>query len=219
MSKHVWKRLVSAVVVLAMAFSILVVPASAASSVWAVGVEAETDNCYIWLTSTFIKEEGFVGEGIDLEDEELKQIYEDLGYIIYLGSIPSNAYIGFSQTKSSKIFWYAEEQHVETDGEVDIESVNWNTGTITLSNGEVILAINGSGSISSSSSGASIDVGGGALLAVGGVAVAAVTGAYLYTHPEVVETVKTFFEELSANIQNKIQNLIPARNVEEAPAV
>jgi hypothetical protein len=120
-------------------------------------------------------------------------------YEIYEGTLPSNAYLGYSQTKGGKIYWYTKTDLV--NAETKQFSVDWNTGTVTYTvNGteKQIEAINkASASTNSSSSGSSSDSGAVILLAGGAVVVAGV-GLYLYTHPAVVQQIKNFFTGNSA---------------------
>jgi hypothetical protein len=210
--KNKWTRLIAVVLTLAMAFSICAVPASAAATdenVWAAGVmQTNLDgSCYQWgaeaywrdiviaawnasgqtgaLTETQLKEKLETGKG-NLQDE---------GYAIYEGTLPNNAYLGYSQTKNSTIYWYTKTDYANFVGAL-LWSVDWNTGTLTYTvNGteKQVKAINQV----STSSGGSSDSGAVILLAGGAVVVAGV-GLYLYTHPAVVQQIKNFFTGNSA---------------------
>jgi hypothetical protein len=230
--KNKWTRLVAAVLTLAMAFSICAMPASAAATdenEWAYGgMTANMDGtCYEWYSEAFVRDAAilawnteYLAEYGAMTDDKLQTVLDNAketlkgqGYTIYEGTLPSNAYLGESQTKNSTIYWYTKTDFAAAATGVSF-SVNWNTGTLTYvtSDGarKQIKAINqvntstdssaggssssgGSGNASSGSDGAVLLLAGGAV-----VAVAAGVGLYLYTHPAVVQKIKNFFTGNSA---------------------
>jgi hypothetical protein len=176
----------------------------------------------MWLTEAAAREAA-LEETEDVDDDTLtaamlivkiaakQEAAETEGVEFYEGTIPSNAYVGFSQTKSSNIYWYTKgtyellessDSYIEGSGSLD-----WSTGTMayTATDGtkKQIEAINkasastNSTSSGGSSSGSSSDSGAVILLAGGAVVVAGV-GLYLYTHPAVVQQIKNFFTGNSA---------------------
>lgn len=230
MKKRFWTRLISAVLTMAMAFSILAVPASAVSKEsWAIGrSSSDEDEGIGWLTEDFFRDLAEEDDDIpnDKIDEFLeyvkKEAEEDEDSYFWEGSLPDNAYAGLSKSEKSTIYWYSKEMyeldaaHPSKDGVID-----WDTGIITYRDGAIATPINngssGSGSSSggssagngssgseSSSGGSSADGAGVAVVAVVGAAAAA-TGIYFYTHPEKIEEVKAFFADLTANVQAKVQ--------------
>jgi hypothetical protein len=225
-------RLIAAVLTLAMAFSICAMPASAAvtdENEWAYGgMTANMDGtCYEWYSEAFVRDAAilawnteYLAEYGAMTDDKLqtvldnaKETLKEQGYTIYEGTLPSNAYLGESQTKDSRIYWYTKTDFAAAATGVSF-SVNWSTGTLTYvtSDGarKQIKAINqvsastdspaGGSSSSGGSGNASSDSDGAVLLLAGGavVAVAAGVGLYLYTQPAVVQKIKNFFTGNSA---------------------
>lgn len=231
MKKRFWNRLVAAVVTMAMAFSILAMPALAAGNTWAGGdtVLIQGEKCIVWVTETYLRgiiadETGLSGEALE---NALKAGKDNLilqGYAIYEGDIPDNAYVGLSKAENSTKFWYTAGNSLLLILAGDITSVDWNTGKVTLNDGTTVSALNAGTTGGSGNTGGNASVSAGsdgsaaAILALGGAAVAAVTGVYLYTHPEIVQDIKDAYHNFVDNVQEKFQSLFPARDVEEAPA-
>jgi hypothetical protein len=207
-------RLIALVLTLAMAFSICAVPASAATAtdenVWAYGVLLSNLDgpCYFWYTEAEAREEVIAAwytkyPNVALTEDNLTELMEQAkaaakendAYIFYEGDVPSNAYLGYSKTKDSTIYWYTKTDIL--NAYASAFSVDWSTGTLTytydLTTKNQIKAINQV----STSSGSSSDSGAVILLAGGAVVVAGV-GLYLYTHPAVVQQIKNFFTGNSA---------------------
>jgi hypothetical protein len=237
-------RLIAVVLTLAMAFSICAMPASAAATdenVWAAGVmQTNLDgSCYEWGAEAFWRDIAIAAwlasnQTGALTEERLKEALENGktnlkndGYAIYEGALPSNAYLGYSKTKDSTIYWYTKTDYANFVG-ATLWSVDWGTGTLTytvdgvqkkvqaIASTNDTLSGSNSGTLSndsqssdkSSSGGSSNDSTGMVLLLAGG---AVVVGAiiYLYTHPAVVQNIKNFFTGSSAAEQ-------PAQTVEES---
>lgn len=208
MKKRFWTRLISAVVTMAMAFSILAVPASAAQPGWV--LKSEDDGTEIYITDLCIKATAD-REITAAQLAQIKQVYMTyVGAQEYYEPVPEDAALGIKGDTDQEIYWFTAEQ-VKQGMAQQIPGLSEIPGIddIVTSSGST-----GNASVSSGSS----DGGAVAILAIGGAALAAATGLYLYTHPAVIQEVKDFFHDLSAGIQEKIQNLIPASDVEEAPA-
>lgn len=204
MKRHFWTRLISAIVTMAMAFSILAVPASASQPGWVLKVEADGDELYI--TDLCIKA---VREDITANQLALikKAYIAELKAQEYRGAVPEDAAFGIKGETDPEITWLT----------VDSVKQGVASGSIRIPGlDEIEIPTESTGNVSVSSGNS--DGGAGAALAIGGAAVVAVTGVYLYTHPEVVQQVKDFFHDFAANVQAKVQNLIPAHNVVEVPA-
>lgn len=222
MKKRFWTRLISAVVTAAMVFSIMAMPASAASNSWAVGDveevpsetgEGEQQEAVMWMSVTAFRDLWCEDpELAAMTDDELLEIakkmieYNPTEYFLYEGEVPSEGYFGVSKTADSEIFWYTKEvfdymlSYEDPTGE-GVDKMNLNTGELTVG-GKQFSPINSrSGGSSSGDSSAAV------ILLVGGAAVAAATGVYFYTHPEKVEEIKDFFANLSANVQAKVQEV------------
>lgn len=242
MKKRFWTRMISTVLTMAMAFSILVMLASAANgNSWAVGVKDtdEADAMIVWLPEAWFRERLSTGNdalsGNDLENAiklmkdqlETQSKLDDNSYF-YEGDLPSGAYLGLSKSDSDTIYWYPKEVSDKIEETKEDPSINWDTGELEFSDGDTVSAIKPAPSATkpsagNSSAGGSSDGSGVAIVAVVG-AVAAATGVYFYTHPEKVEEIKAFFADLAANVQAKVQQLtsgvkgviIPDREEEEA---
>jgi hypothetical protein len=190
----------------------------------------------MWMSEVLFREGALEGQG-DVDDDTLtaamalvklgaKQEAADTdGEEFYEGTIPSNAYVGFSQTKSSRIYWYTKELYEAIDTDEVSEgsgSLDWSTGTLayTTTDGtkKQFKAINGR----SASSGGSSDS--GAVLLLAGGAVVAGVGIYLYTHPAVVQKIKNFFagnsatETVAESAEAAAESETAAENAAELPA-
>lgn len=226
MKKRFWVRLISAVLTMAMAFSILAVPASAADiKLTAIGakigdiVEDPANELTVWFTQDELEEEIWTAY------EQLAQtgITEYSGVYLYTKAIPTGKIVGFSSDPDSRIFWYTKEAIDMTDGgDFGLGDIELDSTTGVLSIGSIkIKPINYSGSSTGGSASVSASAdGGAAILLVGGAAVAATaaTGLYFYTHPEKVQEIKDSVHAFVENVQNKFQSILPSRDVEEAPA-
>lgn len=202
MKKHFWTRLISAVVTMAMAFSILVMPASAASANWAFGDEPIVEDLVYgacWFTD--LAWEYMMGEKLTLD--EFKAEYGVSSYAYLTSGIPDDAYVGLSKSLDTSVYWYAKEAILLMASYEEPVSLDWDTGKLSFANGEYIYPIgyNSGNAGSSSSVGVSANADGTTVLVAAGTAVAAITGLYLYTHPQLVQDVKDFFKTLYANIR------------------
>lgn len=231
--KHFWRRVLAAVLTLALSFSILAMPASAAgSNSWAYGVLTTNmdGSCYEWGTEQFLRD-GIINywntsgqasvhgpmtdEMLDRAIPQAKTELASQGFITRDFSLPANAYLGYSNSLDSTIYWYSKSDisSLLVSG-TSYYSVDWNTGVLTATNGYIEtvcypLSSSSSGSSSSgsgSSSGGSSSSGeGGALLLVGGAVVAAASIFYLHTHPEIVENAKQRVHDFFQGIVEKFQ--------------
>lgn len=229
MKKNLWTRLVAAVLTTAMAFSILAVPASAASgNTWMSGslVASKEGKIIQWTTEagfrymlTKMGEEkyGYSGEKLNTfvensiafqkqyAEEYAKDDNDGFGYTAFFyegDDIPADAYVALSQTSDSTKFWYGEQEYKALDALMDELGEEITPDMVDWSTGTVTFS-NGK-SVSSMSSGSS-DGDVGAILAVVGVTTVAATGVYFYTHPEKWQEVKDYVADLSANVQAKFQ--------------
>lgn len=204
MKKRFWNRLVAAVVTMAMAFSILAVPASAASASWVIEVADPEGAGTIYITDLF------VGEFAENEQQvnQFKEILLNQGGGKLSDVKPQgNGVLGL-KTEDQTIWMPMDYLNTVAPELKDQVSGMWGSGS-------------GSGSGSSSGSTSSSSAGGGnvaAILVAGGAAIAAVTGVYLYTHPAVVQEIKTKIDDFVESIREKVQELLPAQNAEEVPA-
>lgn len=109
MKKRFWTRLIAAVLTTAMAFSILAVPASAASAgnSWAIGVV--TDESEVWYTEAAIRHMLQEDSGKVPTDDEVRVMKEVMvsqaGMEEYKGSFPEGAYMGLALAGSTP-YWY-----------------------------------------------------------------------------------------------------------------
>lgn len=199
MNKRIWTRLTAIVVTLAMAFSLLAMPASAASgNSWALGNEQEAimgDNLIGWITEKGVREvakNNWDTETYGPLTDEILELYvlalhEQMvaeGAKECSENIPSNAYIGLSKAASAKIFWYTKEdmylmlgyEQINVGG---IEYIDWNNGSIKLGDGTKVYPIGYTASSTTPSvANVSGDASGAAILVLGGAAVAAATIVY-----------------------------------------
>lgn len=148
MRKHFWTRLISAVLTMAMAFSICVLPASAASDRWAIRMESDDT---VWFTDLSLKKLIITTwdetESGELTDEEIDFRLNFFKYAAQQGEelfvetgIPSDAYFGMLLDGHTEIIWYGEEGYdALTDGSVKL--IHPTTGVITLTDGSQIYPI------------------------------------------------------------------------------
>lgn len=223
MRRSFWTRLISAVVTMAMVFSVLAMPASAASANqeeidlnWAMGTQVE-DEIYMWIPATYILEDALKDMEIEGEVtpeiiEGIKKSLEGSGLIIRNVSYDTDAFYGFSKDadEGSTIYWYTEAEWDRFVAAVRESNETGETEEIVLdANGRLVAKVDGKTVATGAPIGyketSSADGSALGILAVVGVGAAAATGVYLYTHPEKVQEIKDFFADLSANVQAKVQ--------------
>lgn len=203
MKKRFWNRLVAAVVTMAMAFSILAVPASAASASWVIKISGADGVGTLYVTDLYVK--AFTES--DQQVSQVKTALLNAGGTISNVTPPEDRILGL-EINPGQIYWMTADQ-------VDASLKDSIPGMGGSGSGS------GSGTGSSSGSASSSSAGGGnvaAILVAGGAAIAAVTGVYLYTHPAVVQEIKTKIDDFVESIREKVQELLPAQNAEEVPA-
>lgn len=203
MKKRFWNRLVAAVVTMAMAFSILAVPASAASASWVIKISGADGVGTLYVTDLYVK--AFTES--DQQVSQVKTALLNAGGTISKVKPPEDRILGL-EINPGQIYWMTADQ---VDASLK-DSIPGMGGSGSGSD---------SGSGSSSGSASSSSAGGGnvaAILVAGGAAIAAVTGVYLYTHPAVVQEIKTKIDDFVESIREKVQELLPAQNAEEVPA-
>lgn len=153
MKKRFWVRLISAVLTMAMAFSILAVPASAAEAdtntvkLTAIGrqITIDADTTWIfWYMYDFFAEKGLLDLWNACESAAQSSKYVTVthsdgskeNYYLNVDEAPTDAYIGISLNPTSNVFWYTEEAFNTFDEEVgDDESealFDSDTGVITI---------------------------------------------------------------------------------------
>lgn len=233
--KRFWHRLVASLLTLSLVFSLLAMPASAANvDSWIYGglISNIDGPCYEWGTEETARDEvinewntsGQVELQGPLTEEKLdeliaagKPLLESQGYIVRDMSIPDTAYLGYSKTADSPIYWYTKSDFSSIVlNSMNSFSVDWDTGILTATNGlnEVEVYPIGYGtsepgitpapSTGSSSAGGSGDSA-GVLLLAGGAAAVGVSALYLYTHPEIVQNVKQRVQDFFRGITEKFQ--------------
>jgi hypothetical protein len=201
MMKHKWSHLVAALLTLAMAFSLLAVPASAASVseeeaskaqaiVSSVTYPTANQSFYRVIETKASYTGGNWSAHVQLRCAGLSTIYE--------GNVPSSAYRGYLHIvdgQGSDVIWLTQEECAELDAALKngaSMSIDWNKGTITA--GDTVLG------------GSSVEISGDtALLIVGGIVVAAgvATAVYFYTHPKA-------WQEVTNRVQGAWNSLIGA---------
>lgn len=152
--KHFWRRVLAAVLTLTLSFSILAMPASAAgSNSWAFGGLTTSLNgtCYEWGTEQFLRNElidywnnsGQIDTYGLLSEETLNQLLVEAqpklssqGFQICSLSLPEEAYMGYSQSLDSRIYWYSKSDIFSLLLHNMVHySVDWESGALTATNG------------------------------------------------------------------------------------
>lgn len=227
-------RMIAVILTLAMAFTLLAVPASAASV-----TEEQARNAKAIVASNSIRtadgtevkrimtkkfeEELFKKLSENVDDTTLDWLwiltvqsgYEDGSSEIYNGSVPSDAGMGFMRVSDGKVIWLSMED-IENVTKInpnidfssgEVEAYNWNKGTMTISGQEFGIPNEDN-----------------TLLIVGGVVVAAgvATAVYFYTHPEIwqktVNAVQTAWNNVTTGVQNTWNKITGNAPAEEALA-
>jgi hypothetical protein len=219
-------RIIATIVTLAMAFTLLAVPASAASvteeqasnakaiitvksqTLNGTQVKGITTKAYLAKMTKMLSGDNVDATTLETAINEswtqtVQYGCEKGTYEIYNGSLPQDAAIGYVRVSDGKTIWISnadiDEMISNKVSDFSGATYNWDKGTMTIDGQEYGIQTGSSD--------------GGALLLVGGVLVAAgaATAVYFYTHPDVwqkaVDAVQTAWNNVTAPVQNAWNSL------------